>query len=667
MSVVTTPLTADAGEPAEASSAGTVTLVDQAPWVPLGGSTELVVDPTETDADAEIAVTVHERLNSSIRFGETLFGDSLDSTLGQVTFPVADLEETADGVRIPVVLDPGVPSSLGFPTISRRGVYPVAVEVRDPSTGEPGDGFITYLVVVDEENDPIGQRLRVAWIWQMVAEPAFNADGTPDEQVVAEFRSDGRLGRIAASIPDPADVAVTLAPGPETFEAWRELASPPDPGDPDATADALAARIAPGIDAVQRRVDAGQGLLSGPFVPVDGPALVAAGMHTEIREELISGAFSLGTTFETGIDPTTAFAAPLDDETAAMLAGTSIEQLVVRPDTLTSFESDLTPAEPFLLDYGDGTIPATASNAPIRELLDGGGPPALRAQRFVAALSVVALEEPNNPRGIVLASPQRWNPDSAAVDRAVDGLADHPLLAPVGIADYFDEVPLQLGDNNEPVVHTLESLVPGSPPVTPADYRSAASDLVGLRSLTSAEDPRIIDGTRSLLVSLTSMWEGVGGRARAREQLATIDLATEDVLSTVSAADDSTVTITARRARIPVAFQNDSDEPVRVLVSLESEKLSFPDGSDFIIELPPRNSTERFLVEARTTGTFPMILTVSSPDGRLQFQRSRLTVRSTAVSGAGIIVTVVAAGFLALWWTIHIVRGRRAKRRAVKS
>lgn len=667
VSALVAPLAAVAGEPAEETSTAQITLLDQAPWVPVGGSTELVVDITATDADAEIAVTIHERLSSSIRFGETLLGDSLGSTLGQVTFPVASLQSDDNGVRIPVILDPNAPSSLAFPTISQRGVYPVAVEVRDAATGEPGGGFITYLVVADEQNDPVGERLRVAWIWQMVTEPAFNADGTPDEQVVAEMRSDGRLGRIATSVPDPADVPVTLAAGPETFESWRELAAPHDPDEPNAQADALAAGSAPGIDIVLRRVAAGQQLLSGPFVPIDVPALVAAGMRVESREELVAGAFSLGATFETGIDPASALAYPVNDEAVQMLADTAIERLVVRPDSLTSFDTDLTPAEPFLLDDGNGTIPSAAANDAIRDLLEGGGPSALRTQRFLAALSVVALEEPNNPRGIVLASPQRWNPDSAALDGAVAGLDDHPLLAPVGLDDYFAEVPLQLGDDGEPVVRSLEKRNPGPPPVTPAEYRSAATELVGLRSLTTAEDLRIADGTRSLLVSLTSLWEGVGGRARAQEELATIHRMVNDALSLVSAADDSTVTITAQRAKIPVAFQNSSDEPVRVLVSLESEKMLFPDGSDFFVDLPPGNSTERFLVEARTSGTFPMILTVSSPDGRLQFQRSRLTVRSTAVSGVGIIVTVAAAGFLALWWTTHIVRGHRAKKRAAAS
>ncbi|QXC59836.1 hypothetical protein KSP35_15825 [Aquihabitans sp. G128] len=38
---------------------------------------------------------------------------------------------------------------------------------------------------------------------------------------------------------------------------------------------------------------------------------------------------------------------------------------------------------------------------------------------------------------------------------------------------------------------------------------------------------------------------------------------------------------------------------------------------------------------------------------------SRYRVRSTAVSGVGLLLTVGAGGFLALWWGRHWVRTRR--------
>lgn len=658
--------------------AGTIALVDQAPWVELGGATELVVAVDGTTPDTEIAVTVHQATTSGSGFAETLFGDNLGSTLGQISIPPADLEADGGGLRIPVLLDPALPSTISFPAVSLPGVYPVVVELRDPTTGLVGDGFITYLVVADTTAaGAVAEQLRVAWIWQLVADPTFNADGTPDERVVSEFRSDGRLGRIATRVPDPADVAVTLAPSPETVESWALLATADEDsdgsmptlagahsgGNEPSAATTTPAAIRPGLDALLETVRGGQQLLSGPFVPVDAPSLVAAGMAPQLDQELIAGAFSLGSTFSVGVDPETAVAVPVDNAAADALTGTAIERLVVESDDLTAAEEPLTPAAPFLLD-ADGTVASAAmANNAIRDLLEGDSPPALKAQRFLAALSSVAFEQPGVARGVVLLSPQRWNPDAATLDAALAGLTAHPLLETTSIDGYFDAVPVATdAEEDAPVVRHLEGYDPPPPNVSTSELGAATSDLRGLSSLVGDDDPRIRAGGRNILVSLTSLWSGMEGRARAREELDVIHATVAEVTSLVTAASDQTVTITARRADIPVTFRNNADEPIEVLVHFESEKLLFPEGDDFLVELPPRSSTKRFEVEARTSGTFPLVMTVMSPDGRLEFQSSRLTVRSTAFSGVGLVITIAAASFLALWWGTHWVRARRRKR-----
>ena len=122
------------------------------------------------------------------------------------------------------------------------------------------------------------------------------------------------------------------------------------------------------------------------------------------------------------------------------------------------------------------------------------------------------------------------------------------------------------------------------------------------------------------------------------------------------------VTLTSRRAHIPVTFQNASAEPIRVRVHLRSDKLSFPEGATHDVVLEPRNNTLQFVVEARTSGAFPMLIEVTSPDGALSLGTIRLTVRSTAVSGAALAVTVGAGVFLVGWWGNHIRRARKARR-----
>jgi hypothetical protein len=113
---------------------------------------------------------------------------------------------------------------------------------------------------------------------------------------------------------------------------------------------------------------------------------------------------------------------------------------------------------------------------------------------------------------------------------------------------------------------------------------------------------------------------------------------------------------------IPITFQNLTGHKVSVLVQLSSPKLSFPDGASRLVELPPRNTTVKFAVVARTSGSFPMGITVRSADGVLTIASSSFRIRSQAVSLAGLLLMVGAAVFLALWWGIHI-RRRRARRR----
>ncbi len=658
---------------------GTVSLVEQAAWVALGGRTDLVVSVEDAPTSAELVVTVHEAITSNTSFQRTLDREDLGSTLGQVAVAARELEATPTGRRVPILLDPATPAGFGFPAVGREGVYPLVLELRDPGTGDTGDAFVTYLVVVDTEREdgPIGERLRVAWVWPFVEPPAELPDGAPDPDVIAALRRRGRLGQLASALPAADTVPITIAPGPETLEAWARWAGVPRAGgtvpeqdtEQGTEADtvpelppAQASALAPGLVALQRAAADGQQVLTNPFVPIDFPSLLAAGLEPEAQGELVTGTFELGGILGTRIDPRTEFLDPVDDATVSLLASAVVDRLVLEPSSLTPRESRFTPARPFVLAAGDATVAATANNALATSLLETDLAPALQAQQFLAALAVVALEEPNAVRGLVVVPPSDWDPDPETVSAATTGLDDHPFLEPVDLDTYFDEIPPQADEAGETVVRTLEPPEPPDPPVTATAWRSADDDLEALATLVSESDPRIARGERSLLVSLSATFTGDAGRAEAEAHLAAIDEAVQSVLALVSAAEDRTVTITARRAEIPITFRNDADEPIRVKVSLESDKLSFPNGSEFLLELPPRSTTEQFLVEARTSGTFPLTLTVSSPDGRLDFQRSRLTVRSTAVSGVGVLLTVAAASFLALWWLNHFVQGRRRRR-----
>src|SRR4029453_17023016 len=76
------------------------------------------------------------------------------------------------------------------------------------------------------------------------------------------------------------------------------------------------------------------------------------------------------------------------------------------------------------------------------------------------------------------------------------------------------------------------------------------------------------------------------------------------------------------------------------------------------------NETRSVQVQVRTraTGDTPIQVILQTPGGGRRLQITRYNVRSTAVSGVGLFLTIGAAGFLALWWVRHIRLARRGGR-----
>ena len=153
---------------------------------------------------------------------------------------------------------------------------------------------------------------------------------------------------------------------------------------------------------------------------------------------------------------------------------------------------------------------------------------------------------------------------------------------------------------------------------------------------------------------------------RAHQMLAQTDSGIHAFTNAITA-DAKRITLTSRRARVPLTFVNavSPHRPVTVRIHLDSAKLRFPTGADQIVTLKPGNNTVTFDVEARTSGTFPMTISLSSADGALAFGAPvRVTVRSAVFGGVAVALTVAALAFLALWWANHFRRTRRARRTA---
>jgi hypothetical protein len=222
-------------------------------------------------------------------------------------------------------------------------------------------------------------------------------------------------------------------------------------------------------------------------------------------------------------------------------------------------------------------------------------------------------------------------------------------------------------DHASPVLDAGENVVDlPLDPTTPeeigdavaASIRAARASLVTFSGMVGADSPTLEPLDRQLLVSVAA---GLRDDTR-RAHVATVDGAIDLVSGQVSTTETFTLTLAARDGTIPLTVHNDSGLPLEVSILLRSQKLEFPEGERIPLLLTEPATRIDIPVRARSSGAFPLRIVVTTPDGQRRLATSRYTVRSTAVSGAGLVLSVGAGVFLVVWWARHWHRTRRSAR-----
>jgi hypothetical protein len=611
-------------------------LASQTPWVkgsaPFGF--RLDVDAVRAPQRLDLVVTVHRAVTSRSQFARTIDGELLGGSIHTDTVPFRELRFDAGGA---------ISLTVDLPSL-RVGVYPVSVALVDHQTHDDVASLVTHLVKVPSE--PVTVPLSVAWVQPYGAAPALQPDGT----VVLGDAALDDLRAVAGQL--DSGVPLTIVPTPETVAALATI----DDGHT--------------VTELSRLLD-GHQVLSTPYVDVDVSALVDAGRTGDVSMQRVAGDQVLDDALDVTTDSRTW--APTGVVTTAALRamdGLGVRRVVLDEDALepleSSFTRGLTLARPFSIDgTGGGRVDAVAVDPGLAAHFDEEDD-VLGAHHLLADLAVLQLDAPGVARGVVVRPPDDWRPSDVFLATALAGISTSPLVKAVTVNGLFDTVDPLVDGDDEPVVRDLARRSPADLGFSPRAIDAARDAMGGLASLLvdpAADDLDVLD--RLLLVA-----ESRDLRAsRRREYVESVDARIGTATSKVRVLGDRTYRLTAREGTIPVSIVNDNAFDVRVEIELTSDKLEFEDAPSAgrsvrrnLVLKAASTTTEAIPVKARTSGNFPLQVVVRSPGGGLDIGRTQITITSTVASGVGVVLSVGAALFLALWWGKHWRTVRRARR-----
>jgi Family of unknown function (DUF6049) len=622
---------------------GVVDLVEQTTWIEPDGDVLLEIDVSDTPRDAIVKVTFHERLAGRFELAESLSGE-VGSTLRTIADqPVAELDPDGDG-RVAVAF--GLQSSAVDPQrirVNRGGLHPVKVEVSDLS-GDTIGGFVTHVARLPEE---IEAQLGLAIVQTFPASPSRQPDGTTS--IDAAARSE--LTSATETFGTDPQVPVTFRFTPELFDALAASAEPLD---------------ASLLDDIGAMADTPTTAVS-PYVGLDLDALADAGL-----DDVVSDQFALGTeTTQARIgarpdEDTWIIDEPLGGIGLGALAEQGIEQIVV-PYELLSGPMEEPQVRPF--DLNDGAllrIPALATDPGLQSHAGSTTSPILDAQHLLADAAAIWFDRPSDARGVALRLPD-GTPDRTFVRAALAGIADSPLFTAGSVADVIAAAePAAVGGIDATVDAPEDRLVLGLRSRDVPDLGSYRTQLRRAESAaaTSADVFREAssDDTDPLQIAVSA---AIGLTPGQRQRyLTTVTDRVDADLANIAMPERAVVTLPSRNGVIPITLVNNTGKVATVAIELDSDRLEFPDGDRLEFTLSDTLNPVEIPVEVRSSGAFPLDMSLETPAGDEQLVASTYTIRSTAVSGLGIALSVAAIGVLAFWWFRTARRARRAHREA---
>lgn len=510
------------------------------------------------------------------------------------------------------------------------GAIPIRIDLID-NENLILDTLVTFVIV---EDTTLSARIDLGFVADARSPLSHGVDAI-------EIDPTATVDRVAAAVADaPAPALVSFTP--ETLTALA------DPG----TDRGLSA-----IDDIRRLLE-GHLLPLSPWVSIDEEAWRLAG-----ESERVFGLFAQGQeATETFLGRTPVPIVHMDPDTTAntvgLLRSVGVTGGVVEPtqlDELTIERADRRPIE--VLDTNGITMPVLLIDRAFEAGLVGDDPELIAQHRFTELL--FEAKRVGTDRGIVL---DLTTVDQVPLTLLLDLIETTDRLGLASVDELITRPPARDAEGTVLRVELL-SAPPGDVGGAASDLRLTESVLASYTAMVSPADGPIAPLRTVLRAAMSDELDADVHRTFTDTVFDLVAAGTADF----AVVESSRVTLATRAATLPVTIHNDQNLTMNVIVRTTSEKLRFPDGEELQLVLAPGLNELEIPVETVTSGDARILITVTSPDGRLDLANGSVNVRSTAISGLGLTVSLVSLAILLTWWLRTIIRVRRSRRAATVS
>lgn len=627
-----------------AQAARQLVLIDSDSWIHPGDDFTFDVQLIGEADDANLDVVLYEPITTRTQLHDGLATSPVGVERARGSVELAAFQTSANRYQVSLPGERSTTGRLTLPTIARLepGVHEVELMLR-LADGPVEDRLLLHIIVVPPERTA-GPPLATSLIVPFRAPPSLQADGT----TVMSRDTIQQLEDVADALASVPGVPVTVDLRPETTEALASLGTQ--------RATQLLDRLR--LSLKEREV------LATPFVAIDIDRWLSAGLASDVADQLGQGLGSVTSVLDAA-PPLGVWLADDDiqAESLTYLVSVGYERGIVlneeSVDLGRSGGSAPSDGQRFeIVDSNGIGQPAFLADAAIQSHFDRTGNDIQNAHAMLADLAVVALANRTFERGIIIRPPNDNIPRRIFLEHLLDGMAGNPLLEPMTTTELFAYAsPAMLASDSPDGPPIQRDLTAG--PIEPIGLTrlrgEAQSALVSIANVLPEPFDTTPELSRLLLVSASSDLNQSQQEAYLRAIIDRIRMNADAISATAPAR----VTLSSREGIVPITIRNASEANLQILVSLASDKLSFPDGARTLQTVPPGVTELDLRVQARTSGDAALDITLLSPDRGIELESTRVAVRSTALSRVGVVIAAVALAFLFVWWFRNLRSGKR--------